>query len=194
MPPDCIQALRLQLCVGARIGEVAGMDASELYYDDGKLLWTLPVSRSKNKNERITPLVGMARAIVERAVEGHMRGPLFRAALSERPLTASDVGHALKKRTLPCDHFSSHDLRRTVVSVMDEMGMALDTIAAVVGHQRGSKDTRTLVRHYSRPRLDERIEAALTAWDARLSDIIEGRAGHSAANVVRLQKQQPPQG
>ena len=181
MPPDCIQALRLQLCVGARIGEVAGMDASELYYDDGKLLWTLPVSRSKNKNERTTPLVGMARAIVERAVEGHKRGPLFRAALKERPLTASDVGHALKKRTLPCDHFSSHDLRRTVVSIMDEMGMALDTIAAVVGHQRGSKDTRTLVRHYSRPRLDERIEAALTAWDARLRDIIEGRAGHSNA-------------
>ena len=181
MPPDCIQALRLQLCVGARIGEVAGMDASELYYDDGKLLWTLPVSRSKNKNERTTPLVGMARAIVERAVEGHKRGPLFRAALKERPLTASDVGHALKRRTLPCAHFSSHDLRRTVVSIMDEMGMALDTIAAVVGHQRGSKDTRTLVRHYSRPRLDERIEAALTAWDARLRDVIEGRAESAAA-------------
>ena len=146
----------------------------------------LPVSRSKNKSERTTPLVGMARAIVERALEGHKRGPLFRAALKERPLTASDVGHALKKRTLPCDHFSSHDLRRTVVSIMDEMGMALDTIAAVVGHQRGSKDTRTLVRHYSRPRLDERIEAALTAWDARLRDIIEGPRGTANSNVVRL--------
>ncbi len=136
-----------------------------------------PSSRSKNKRERITPLVGIARKIVERALEGRERGPLFRTTLSGAPLTAADIGHALKKRTLPCAHFSSHDLRRTVVSVMDEMGMALDTIAAVVGHQRGSKDTRTLVRHYSRPRLDERIEAALTAaWDARLRDVIEGRA------------------
>jgi hypothetical protein len=55
---------------------------------------------------------------------------------------------------------------------MDELGIPLDTIAAVIGHQRGSRDTRTLVRHYSRPRLDARVEAALAAWDSRLSDII----------------------
>ena len=30
MPPDCIAVLRLQLCLGARVGEVAGIDASEL--------------------------------------------------------------------------------------------------------------------------------------------------------------------
>ena len=67
MPPDCIAALRLQLCTGARIGEVAGIDASELRYEDTKLVWTLPAARSKNKQERMTPLVGRAREIVEAA-------------------------------------------------------------------------------------------------------------------------------
>ena len=38
MPPDCISALRLELCTGARIGEVAGMDASEFRYEDTKLV------------------------------------------------------------------------------------------------------------------------------------------------------------
>jgi hypothetical protein len=67
---------------------------------------------------------------------------------------------------------------------MDEIGIALDTIAAVVGHQRGSRDTRTLIRHYSRARLDVRVEAALTAWEARLRDIVEGRSEPDRSVVI----------
>ena len=185
MPPDCIAALRLQLCTGARIGEVAGMQASELHQEGAMLVWTLPAARSKNKNERVTPLVGKARAIVEEAVAQRKRGSLFKTAQSDRTLSSTDVGQALKKRKLPCPHFSSHDLRRTVVSMMDELGIALDTIAAVVGHQRGSRDTRTLVRHYARARLDERVEAALTVWDKRLEEIISGSV-EPVDNVLRL--------
>lgn len=190
MPPDCIAALRLQLCTGARIGEVAGIDASELRYEDKKLVWTLPPARSKNKRARTTPLIGRASELVEEAAQRHEHGPLFRTALSDRALTAADVGQALKKRALPCAHFSTHDLRRTVVSAMDELGIALDTIAAVVGHQRGSRDTRTLVRHYSRPRLDERVEAALTIWNVRLLDIIQGRSEQGGHNVLMLRTAQ----
>ena len=149
MPPDIIAALRLQICLGARIGEVAGITMEEVEVEGDRLIWTLPASRSKNKRERVTPLVGMAREIVEQAMENRESGPLFRTALSKRTLTSADVGTALKVRTLPCAHFSSHDLRRSVVSFVDEMGIALDTIAAVVGHQRGSKAERTLVRHYA---------------------------------------------
>ncbi|MBU0584768.1 MAG: tyrosine-type recombinase/integrase [Alphaproteobacteria bacterium] len=185
MPPDCIAALRLQLCTGARIGEVAGIHVSELHQEDETLVWTLPASRSKNKNQRVTPLVGKARAIVEGVTAQRNRGALFKTAQSGRPLTSTDIGQALKKRHLPCPHFSSHDLRRTVVSMMDELGIALDTIAAVVGHQRGSRDTRTLVRHYGRARLDERVEAALTAWDQYLGSIISGSI-EPAGNVLRL--------
>jgi integrase len=186
MPPDCIAVLRLQLCLGARVGEVAGIHASEIERDGNRLLWMLPAARSKNKRERVTPLLGLARETVEEALKARKRGPLFRAAMSERALRATDLGHALKHRKLPCAHFTTHDLRRTVVSSMDELGIALDTIAAVAGHQRGTRDTRTLVRHYSRPRLDERVEAALTAWECRVRDIIKGRAEQTADNVVRL--------
>jgi integrase len=184
MPPDCISVLQVQLCLGSRVGEVAGMEASELREEGDRLLWTLPASRSKNKRERVTPLVGRAREIVESALGRHKRGPLFRAALSDRALTSTDLGHALKRRKMPCARFGTHDLRRTVVSGMDELGIALDTIAALVGHQRGTKDTRTLVRHYSRPRLDKRVEAALAAWAAYLGGVIEDR--HKVENVVRI--------
>jgi hypothetical protein len=39
----------------------------------------------------------------------------------------------------------SHDLRRTVATMLAEMGIALDLVAAVVGHEAGGKETRTLV-------------------------------------------------
>ncbi|WP_159591518.1 tyrosine-type recombinase/integrase [Chelativorans xinjiangense] len=179
MPPDCIAALRLQLCTGARIGEIGGMTAAELHETepdaDGetKLLWTLPAARSKNKRERVTPLVGLAREIVERQLDIWVKGPLFRAAMSDRPLLATDLGKALDKRKLPCAHFTSHDLRRTVATQMDEqLEIPLDTIASVLGHQRGTAATITLVRRYVRPKLDPRVEQALAAWDNRLRVLV----------------------
>src|SRR5690606_13299104 len=90
MPPDCITALRLQLCTGARIGEIAGIDSSELRYDSDRLIWRLPPVRSKNKQERVTPLVGKARDLVEAALVQRKRGNLFRTALSDRALTSTD--------------------------------------------------------------------------------------------------------
>jgi len=184
MPPDVIASLRLQLCTGARIGEVAGMEAEELSTEGERLIWTLPASRSKNKAPRVTPLVGRAREIVEAALADRPRGPLFRTLDWSRALTATDIGAALNKRERPVVHFTTHDIRRTVVSRMDDLGISLDTIAAAIGHQRGTRETRTLIRHYSRPVLDDRIEAALKAWDARLTEIIKGT--DQPDNVIRL--------
>jgi integrase len=186
MPPDAIAVIRLQLLTGARVGEVGGIEASEVRIDGDEMTWTLPAARSKNKRARVTPLVGGARAIVEGALKARPKGALFRTANSGRALRATDLGQALLHRDLPIPHFSTHDLRRTVVSLMDgELGIALDTIAATIGHRRGSADTRTLVRHYSRPRLDDRIRTALAAWDTYLGNVVAG-AGNIGTNVVAL--------
>lgn len=186
MPPDCIEVLRLQFCLGNRASEVGGMKTSELVRQGEALSWKLPASRSKNKKERSIPLIGLARAIVEAAIERRKSGPLFRTLLTDRALASDDIGGALGERTLPCEHFTSHDLRRTMVSEMDEMGIPLDTIAAVIGHQRGTKRTRTLIKHYSRAVLDARVEAALMAWDRRLRDILGIETDEATDNVVRL--------
>jgi hypothetical protein len=65
------------------------------------------------------------------------------------------------------------------------MGVAFDLVAAVVGHQAGSKETRTLVRHYVRTDLIERKVHVLRSWDERLQGIVAGR---EASKVVRLLK------
>jgi integrase len=81
------------------------------------------------------------------------------------PFTAAHIGHYLLARRdkLPISKFTTHDLRRTVATMLAEMGIALDLVAAVVGHESGGRETRTLVRHYVRTDLVERKKTVLEA-------------------------------
>jgi len=187
MLPDAISALRLQLLTGCRHGEAAGIEAEEVVRIGNRLLWLLPAARSKNKQDRTTPLVGRARDVVVAGLSVRPKGPLFRIGDGSRALQASDVGNFLNNRTLPIEKFTTHDLRRSAVSHMDELGISLDTIAAVIGHQRGTRATATLVRHCARAPLDDRVEAALMAWDHRIGEIVgadEAGASRSTSGTL----------
>src|SRR4051794_26791167 len=72
-PPVHADVLRFQLLTGARCGEAAGILAEEI--DRDAWTWTLPAERSKNSRPRTTPLVGMAREIIERRLP--KSGPVF---------------------------------------------------------------------------------------------------------------------
>jgi integrase len=184
LPSDPADILKLQLLTGARCGEISGFCAEEI--DREEWIWTLPAARSKNKRPRVTPLVGVARQIIEARLLTLQSGPLFMAETGT-VLTAAHIGHYLLARCdkLPIAKFTTHDLRRTVATVLAEMGVPLDLVAAVVGHEAGGKETRTLVRHYVRTDLVERKIHVLSAWDERLQGIVAGR---EAVKVVRLRK------
>ena len=112
LPPTPSDILKLQLLTGARCGEISGLCAEEI--DRGQWTWTLPAARSKNKRPRVTPLVGMARQIIEARLSTVQSGPLFTAETGTL-LTAAHIGHYLLARRdkLPIDKFTTHDLRRT---------------------------------------------------------------------------------
>ncbi|HZZ22828.1 MAG TPA: tyrosine-type recombinase/integrase [Roseiarcus sp.] len=174
--------LKLELLTGARCGEISGLRAEEI--DRQKWTWTLPAGRSKNGRQRVTPIVGLAREMLEQRLSGVEKGPLF---LLEKGVvvTSAHIGHYLltRRTRLPIAVFTSHDLRRTFATMLAEMGIALDLVAAIVGHESGGKETRTLVRHYVRTDMLERKAHALRMWDDRLKAIV---AGEQAAKVVRL--------
>lgn len=184
LPIDAAEILKLELLTGARCGEISGLCAEEI--DRSAWVWTLPAARSKNKRPRVTPLIGLARKIVEARLFSMRVGPLFTAETGT-VLTAAHLGHYLLARRdrLPIQKFTTHDLRRTVATLLAEMGIALDLVAAVVGHEAGGKDTRTLVRHYVRTDMIERKTYVLRKWDERLRDIV---AGHETGKVIHLQK------
>ena len=181
---EAADILKLELLTGARCGEISGLRAEEI--DRQKWTWTLPALRSKNGRQRVTPIVGLAREMLEQRLSGVEKGPLF---LLEKGVvvTSAHIGHYLltRRTTLPIAIFTSHDLRRTFATMLAEMGIALDLVAAIVGHESGGKDTRTLVRHYVRTDMLERKAHALQVWDQRLRAIV---TGEEAAKVVRLEK------
>jgi integrase len=166
--------LKLELLTGARCGEICGLHPEEI--DRNKWVWTLPASRSKNGRQRVTPILGVAREILEQRLSGVEKGPLF---LLEKGVvvTSAHIGHYLltRRATLPIAVFTSHDLRRTFATMLVEMGIALDLVAAIVGHESGGKDTRTLVRHYVHTDMLERKAHALRMWDERLRAIVTGQ-------------------
>jgi integrase len=182
LPLDVAEILRLELLTGARCGEIAGIAAGEI--DRERWTWTLPAARSKNGKPRVTPIVGTARAILKTRLAPSDDGPLF---VTERgsAMTSALVGQHLWKRRakLPINQFTSHDLRRTFATMLVEIGVALDLVAAIVGHESGGKNTRTLVRHYVRTDLLDRKTHALKTWDERLKAIVMGA---EAAKVVCL--------
>jgi len=184
LPSDPADIMKLELLTGARCGEISGLCVEEIHH--GEWTWTLPAARSKNKRPRVTPLVGLARQIIEARLSTVQAGRLFTAETGT-VLTAAHIGHYLlvRRDKLPIDKFTTHDLRRTVATMLAEMGIALDLVAAIVGHEAGGKETRTLVRHYVRTDLIERKALVLRAWDERLQDIVAGR---EASKVVRLLK------
>jgi len=72
---EAADILKLELLIGARCGEIAGLCAEEI--DRQKWIWTLPAARSKNRRARVTPIVGMAREILGSRFPDVEKGPLF---------------------------------------------------------------------------------------------------------------------
>lgn len=174
LPESPAEILKLELLIGARCGEISGLCVEEINCD--QWTWTLPASRSKNKRPRLTPLVGVAREIIKRRLISISSGPLF-ATSTGSALGSAHIGQCLLARidTLPIAKFTTHDLRRTVATQLAEMAIPLELVAAVVGHDAGGRETRTLVRHYVRTDLLDRKRTVLEAWDGRLLEIIKGQ-------------------
>jgi integrase len=176
--------LKLQLCLGARSTEIAGMRTSEFETDGkGRLLWTLPVERSKNKRARVTPILGLALEIITPYLDHNNSDILFENEAG-KPLYSGLIGQQLLQRLdrLPIDRFSTHDLRRTTATMMTaQLGLPLELVAMVVGHTAGGSQTQTLVRHYVHDDFVDRKAHALAAWDRRLRAILAGEEGKVVA-------------
>ena len=63
LSPEIRDALRLQLLLGARIGEIVGARTSE--FDIVRKAWTIPDSRTKNRHEHRLPLSEFAIEIIK---------------------------------------------------------------------------------------------------------------------------------
>jgi integrase len=135
---EAAEILKLELLLGARCGEISGLHAEEI--DRQKWTWTLPAARSKNGRQRVTPIVGLAREMLDQRIAGVEKGPLFLLGKGV-VVSSAHIGHYLltRRTTLPIATFTSHDLRRTFATMLAEMGIALDLVAAIVATRQAPR-------------------------------------------------------
>jgi integrase len=181
--------LRLCLVTGQRVGEVSGMALAELDLD--KTIWTIPPDRAKNKTEHVVPLSDMALGIIrdqlaDNATLAARKGReapawIFPGPGARAPVTGHAIAKAVKReeakdRTifgLPA--FTPHDLRRTMATHMEELGVSPFIIGHVLNHVSITKASVTS-RVYARYDYGREKREALELWAARLAGIVAGGA------------------
>jgi len=170
--------VRLLMLTGQRANEVAGMQWDEL--SDDLATWTVPGSRAKNGKASVVALSTQARAIIAGAVRYEGNKLVFPGE------TGVYQGWGRAKDRLDEQSGVSgwvlHDLRRTVATGLQRLGVRLEVTEAVLNHVSGSRGGITGI--YQRYTWDAEKRAALNAWGAHVEAIAEGR--EPAGNVTQL--------
>jgi len=199
--------VRLLILTGQRRGEVGGMRWDEI--SDNLATWSLPGERTKNGAPHAVPLSALVRDILERLLLGHgsavkraieelraaqalvlpgARGTPFagwskcKAVLDKAIIERRKDAAATGTKPTPLPPWSLHDLRRTVATGLQRLGVRLEVTEAVLNHISGSRGGIAGV--YQRHDWASEKRAALGAWAAHVMVKTEGRA--SANNVVTL--------
>src|SRR5262245_58396409 len=174
---------RLLILTGARREEIGALRWSELRGDEIEL----DGARTKNGKPHTIPLSTTAVALIE---------GLPRIAESEFAFTttgATPVSGWSKAKALldeqaakikdgrPLPGWRVHDLRRSVATGMQKLGISLQVVEAVLGHVSGSR--AGVVGVYQRHTYDAEKKAALEAWAQHVAAIVAGKP----AKVIPLQ-------
>jgi integrase len=171
--------VRLLMLTAGRKSEVGGMAWAEL--DRERALWVIPAARYKTRREHEVPLSRQALAIIGEFPElpGHpfLFGRGGRVAFSGWSRCKERLDRRIAERQgAPSAEWNVHDLRRSAVTHMAELGLAEPhVIEAVVGHARGGVEAV-----YNRARHRAAKATALQRWADWLV------SGTAPGNVIAL--------
>jgi integrase len=144
--------------------------------------WTLPATRAKNGREHVAPLSDAAVEIISRLPRLESRKFLF-STTGRTPVSgfsnAKKYVDAAMEESIP--HWTFHDLRRTVATNLQRLGVRLEVTEAVLNHVSGSR--AGIVGIYQRHDWAEEKRTALQAWARKLEEIVSGK---KADNVVEI--------
>jgi integrase len=178
VPPAYGAAVKLLLLLGARLTEVSGMERGELSADGG--VWVIPGSRAKNHKSCALPLPPLARETI--ASVPRISDRFVFSLNGHGPITGwSGAKHALDAamgRDVPA--WRLHDLRRTAVTGMVELGVRVDVVELVVNHISGVRAGVAGV--YNKSELMPERREALRRWAAH----VEGIVSDGPANIVAM--------
>jgi integrase len=174
--------LKLLLLTGCRLNEVAGMRRSELS-DDG-MVWIIPESRTKNKEQHTVFLPELARKLIasvetigEFVFSTNERTPVAGFSKQKKKLDAVMLA---ERKIMP---WVLHDIRRTTATGMATVGIAPHIVEVCLNHISGVKSGVAGV--YNRAKYAAEKKAAFERWAAHIEGLVEGR---SAGNVTSMRR------
>jgi integrase len=183
-------ALTMYLWTGTRGSEIVAMEVSEIEEEETGLWWIIPKAKTKNARhpgatDLRVPLIGRAAAVVRRRMGATTRYLFPRGNDSAQHVDQKTVQtavyyhqpysktHSVSKRPrLAVTHWSPHDLRRTVRTMLASMGCPRDVAESVLGHMlQGVEGV------YNRHTYDAERLVWLTKLDAHLEAMARRHAG-----------------
>jgi integrase len=184
--------LRLLLLTGCRLNEIAALRWEELS-EDGITL-QLPGSRTKNHRPHVVPLAPLAREVLAGAarIEGC---PFVFSTTGMTPISGwSKAKHLLDEAMLAAareergrdatiEPWRLHDLRRSAVTGMAELGIAPHVIELCVNHVSGSRGGVAGV--YNRSEMMPERRAALERWAQHVAGVVSGKAEDKVVAMPR---------
>jgi integrase len=178
--------VRLLILTGQRRGEVAGMRWDELDFAAGQ--WSMPGTRTKNHQPHVVPLTAEAIALI-RTIKRRAGSKLVfegprKTAFSGFGKLKISIDTTLAKAGKPVAPWTMHDLRRTLATGMQRLGVRLEVTEAVLNHVSGTRSG--IVGVYQRHGWEAEKVAAMRAWGANVLRAAEGKA--EADNVVALRE------
>ncbi len=174
--------IRLLILTGQRREEVAAMAWPELSPD--RQSWTIPTARQKSKAAHMVPMCEAARAILpaDEPDAATRETNLVFPGQRGTPFGGWSKAKADLDKASGVKDWRIHDIRRTVATGLQRLGVRLEVTEAVLGHVSGSR--AGVVGIYQRHDWAAEKRAALAAWADHVAGMVEGRPAES--NVVPL--------
>jgi integrase len=172
--------LKLLMLTGQRANEIAQLHWNEVY--DQQIV--LPAERTKNARSHVIPLSEAAKGILTWFRKGDRKFVFGRddTGFSGWGKAKEKLDARVAEAKKPLEHWTVHDLRRTVVTGMAELGVQPHIIEAVINHVSGHKGGVAGI--YNRATYDKEKREALNLWAEHVTAMVEGRA----ATVVSLKR------
>jgi integrase len=192
---------KLLILTGQRREEVAGMVWTEL--DRGSSTWTTPAKRTKNGVVQIVPLASavveeLDRLALTRQVQVNENetsperwpksGPVLttygKTAIKSYSKAKAELDDAITKGCPEADPLPAwrvHDLRRTLATGLQRLGVRFEVTEAVLNHVSGARSGVAGI--YQRHDWKDEKRAALAAWAAHVQRLISGATSN---NVIEL--------
>ncbi len=185
--------VRLLILTGARREEVAALDWTELTRSGA--VWSLPATRAKNGRATEIPLSSGALGLIDELRDKRdtrdnswpRRGLLF-TTTGKTPVS----GYSKAKKRLdaaitklndgePLEGWTLHDLRRTLATGMQRLGVRFEVTEAILNHV--GKSQSGVAGIYQQHDWGPEKRAALQAWSEHIERLLTGA---DETNVVQL--------